>query len=69
MTRVGIRVPGPQMSLRTVVVALAGRRDVIPLTTELVVGHDDHRVLGALAALDGLEQVDTRWSLPFGSLA
>ena len=36
----------------------AGRRHVIPLAAELVVGDDDHRVLRAGAALDRLQQVD-----------
>src|SRR5437867_13445491 len=38
--------------------ALAGRRDVVPLAAELVVGDDDHRVLAAGAAPDRREQVD-----------
>ena len=35
---------------------LAWRRDVVPRAAELVVGHDDHRVLRAAAALDRLQQ-------------
>src|SRR5262245_10423121 len=38
--------------------ALAGRRDVVPLATKLVVGDDDHRVFRALAALDRSQQRD-----------
>src|SRR3954451_3110609 len=37
---------------------LAGRGHVIPLTAELVVGDDDHRVLAAAAILDRPHQVD-----------
>src|SRR4051794_8765098 len=43
--------------VRPVVVPLTGRRDVIPLTAELVVRDDHHRVLRAAAPLDPLEQV------------
>src|SRR5215212_8135829 len=38
--------------------ALPGRRDVVPLPAELVVGHDHHRVPAAYAALDRLDQPD-----------
>ena len=38
--------------------ARAGRRDVIPLTAELVVRDDHHRVLGARRPLDRLQQGD-----------
>src|SRR4051812_14550233 len=38
--------------------ALAGRRDVVPLAAELVVGDDHHRALRAAAVLDRAEQVD-----------
>ena len=49
---------GAPLVVRAVVVALARRRDVIPLAAELVVGDEDERVLGARAPLDRLQQVD-----------
>ena len=49
MMSAGMRVPGPELVVRPVVVALARRRDVIPLSAELVVGDDHHRVLGTTA--------------------
>jgi hypothetical protein len=49
---------GPPLVERAVAVPLAGRRDVIPLAAELVVGDDDHRVLRAAAVLDVLQEVD-----------
>ena len=58
-----MRVLGPMSSCTPRRPALAGRRDVVPLPAELVVGHDDHRVLGAAAALDRLSS-STRWPLP-----
>ena len=56
ITSAGMRVPGPRCRAGRCR-SLARRRDVIPLTAELVVGDDDHRVLRALAVLDRLEQV------------
>ena len=38
--------------------ALAGRRDVVPLAAELVVGDDHHRVLLAARPAHGAQQVD-----------
>src|SRR5712692_3056929 len=38
--------------------ALSRRRDVVPLAAELVVGHDDHGVLPARAAVDRLQKAD-----------
>ena len=48
----------PHVVVRAGRAALAGRGHVVPLPAELVVGHDDHRVLGAAAVLDRAEQVD-----------
>ena len=59
--------PRSHLVVHAALAALAGRRDVIPLAAELVVGHDDQGP-GAAAVLDRLEQVE-RWSLPCGSLA
>jgi hypothetical protein len=36
----------------------ARRRDVVPETTVLVIGHDDHRVLGVGPALHRLDELD-----------
>ena len=57
-TSAGIRVPGPHWSCGPRVPPWPGRRHVVPLAAELVVGHDHHRVLAAAAVLDRLEQVD-----------
>src|SRR6185369_776359 len=48
----------------------AGRWNVVPLTTELVVGHDDHGVLGALAAIDrGQERHEVVAAVRFAGIA
>src|SRR5438105_15364148 len=49
---------GAPLIVRTSDAALAGRGHVVPLPAELVIGHHDHRVLAAGAALKIREQVN-----------
>ena len=49
---------GAEQIVDALCAAHAWWRDVVPLTTELVVGHDDQRVLALRSADNCLDQVD-----------